>query len=104
MICTKCKGGRVIFRQHTQSTETVTSCLQCGGSGFEPEQGTYYVIWFNRENLRLELHASYCIHDLFTKPDRFQNIGADRGDLQEAMRSLHEQHKPYAVLIEDCLR
>lgn len=54
--------------------------------------------------MRIELHAAYCAHDLFTKPNIFQNIGADRGDFLEAMRSLHEQHKPYAVLIEECLR
>lgn len=103
-VCQMCNGSRTMKRFEAHG-EVFVACPSCGGRGRSKDKITaYYVLWFNRSQPRLEMHAAHCHHELFSKSPQFENIGADScDDLQERAREIAGGSKPYAVLIEDCL-
>lgn len=108
--CPKCNGSRMITVPtgygpiSAISCADTVSCPQCNGSGSVDDGQVYFVLWFNRRRLQLEMHAAHCGHELMTKPQEYENLSAHwTSDLRESMRDIHDGSKPYSVLIEDCL-
>lgn len=103
-VCQLCNGSRTMKRFEAHG-EVFVACPSCGGRGRSKDKITaYYVIWFNRQRRCIELHKPFCEHGVHKDMDTYYSLGGDSVDPKEMVKTLPDNYRTVAVMIEDCLQ